>query len=137
MYAGDSLEARFVKLFRMLAPDLANATDDMVLAMMGLCQPMINKERFGDLYGQALVYLVAHRLSLTNIIASSGATSTELIAGNVVAEKEGDLARSFSSGGGNSTGTIGYVDNLDKTSYGLEFKRIRDMCIVTIATRFG
>lgn len=55
-------------------------------------------------------------------------------AGSLVSEKEGDLARSYSSSG---VGTGSYIDNLDKTAYGMEFKRIRDMCIVSIVTRFG
>lgn len=118
----------------MLAPDLADAKEDMIIAMRNLCEPMVNKERFGDLYDQALAYLVAHRLAYINVIAENGAGSSAATAGSLVSEKEGDLARSYSSSG---IGTGSYIDNLDKTAYGMEFKRIRDMCIVSIVTRFG
>ena len=124
-------EHKFVELFRLLAPDLADAKEDMIIAMRNLCEPMLNKERFGDLYDQALAYLVAHRLAYINVIAENGAGSSAATAGSLVSEKEGDLARSYSSSGGS------YIDNLDKTAYGMEFKRIRDMCIVSIVTRFG
>lgn len=127
-------ELKFVELFRLLAPDLADVKEDMIIAMRNLCEPMLNKKRFGELYEQALAYLVAHRLSYMNIIAESGAGSSTATANSLVSEKEGDLARSFSSPG---AGTGSYVDNLDKTAYGMEFKRIRDMCIVSIVTRFG
>ena len=127
-------EHKFVELFRLLAPDLADAKEDMIIAMRNLCEPMLNKERFGDLYDQALAYLVAHRLAYINVIAENGAGSSAAPAGSLVSEKEGDLARSYSSSG---VGTGSYIDNLDKTAYGMEFKRIRDMCIVSIVTRFG
>lgn len=130
-------EKNFITLFRLLAPDLSSVDDEQILAMRLLCEPMLNKERFGDLYEQALVYLVAHRLSYTNSIATGGAGSTGLIAGNIVSEKEGDLARSFGSAIGGGNGATSYMDSLDKTAYGLEFKRIRDMCIFTVVTRFG
>lgn len=128
----DADERKFVEIFRLLAPDLADAKEDMIIAMRKLCEPMLNKERFGDLYDQALAYLVAHRLAYINIIAESGAGSSSATAGSLASEKEGDLARSYNSSGAESS----YVDNLDKTAYGIEYKRIRDMCIVTIATRF-
>lgn len=130
-------EKKFLKLFRLLAPDLSTVDDETVIIMLELCGPMISKERFGDLYDQALVYLVAHRLLYTNLIANGGAGSAKLISGHIVSEKEGDLARSFGSVSGNGNGATSYIDNLDKTSYGLEFKRIRDMCILPIVTRFG
>lgn len=132
-------EEEFLEIFRIIAPELSDTTDAMILAMRKLCLPMISQCRFGDLYDQALAYLVAHRLTYQNMIAAGGgAGSAGVVAGNVVSEKEGDLQRSYGSSGssGNGSGS-GYTDTLDKTAYGLEFKRIRDMVIVTAMTRFG
>ena len=127
----------FLKTFRLLAPDLADATDDMVLAYRKLAEPMISESKFGDLYPQALVYLTAHRLAYQNLIAAGGASSGAVIAGNIVSEKEGDLQRSYGSAGGGASGGNGGTDAYDKTAYGILFKQIRDMRILAAATRFG
>lgn len=128
----------FLKTFRLLAPDLADATDDMVLAYRKLAEPMISESKFGDLYPQALVYLTAHRLAYQNLIAAGGASSGAVIAGNIVSEKEGDLQRSYGSAGGGTSGNgSNYTDAYDKTAYGILFKQMRDMRILAAATRFG
>lgn len=127
----------FLKTFRLLAPDLADATDDMVLAYRKLAEPMISESKFGDLYPQALVYLTAHRLAYQNLIAEGGASSGAVIAGNIVSEKEGDLQRSYGSAGSSASGSGSGADAYDKTAYGILFKQIRDMRILAAATRFG
>ena len=113
-------DAKFLETFRVLAPDLADAKDDLVLAYRKLAEPMISESKFGDLYPQALVYLTAHRMAYQNLIA------------------EGDLQRSYGSAGGGTSGNgSNYTDAYDKTAYGILFKQIRDMRILTAATRFG
>ena len=131
-------DAKFLETFRLLAPDLADATDDMVLAYRKLAEPMISESKFGDLYPQALVYLTAHRMAYQNLIAEGGSSSGAVIAGNVISEKEGDLQRSYGSAGGGTSGNgSNYTDAYDKTAYGILFKRMRDMRILAAATRFG
>lgn len=127
----------FLKTFRLLAPDLADATDDMVLAYRKLAAPMISESKFGDLYPQALVYLTAHRMAYQNLIAEGGSSSGAVIAGNIVSEKEGDLQRSYGSAGSGASGSGSGADAYDKTAYGILFKQIRDMRILAAATRFG
>lgn len=127
----------FLKTFRLLAPDLADATEDMVLAYRKLAEPMISESKFGDLYPQALVYLTAHRMAYQNLIAEGGSSSGAVIAGNVISEKEGDLQRSYGSAGSGASGGTGGTDAYDKTAYGILFKQIRDMRILAAATRFG
>lgn len=138
-------DEQFLRVFHALIPEM-EANDDTVLEMRDLSAPMVSKKRFGDLYVQALCYLVAHRLAVQEIIAadgaggdgSSGALSTRLMAGAVTSEKEGDLQRSYGAAGVSSNdGATSGIDLLDKTAYGAEFKRIRSMCIVTGVTRFG
>ena len=51
------------------------------------------------------------------------------ITGSVTSEKEGDLQRSY----GDKSASF---DMLDKTYYGIEFKRLRSMCVVPIVTRW-
>lgn len=127
----------FLKTFRLLAPDLADATEDMVLAYRKLAEPMISESKFGDLYPQALVYLTAHRMAYQNLIAEGGSSSGAVIAGNIVSEKEGDLQRSYGSAGSGASGSGSGADAYDKTAYGILFKQIRDMRILAAATRFG
>ena len=128
---------QFLKKFRLLAPDLADATDDMVLAYRELVEPMISESKFGSLYPQALVYLTAHKMAYQNLIAEGGSSSGAVIAGNIVSEKEGDLQRSYGSTGNGDSGGSSGTDAYNKTAYGILFKQIRDMRILTAATRFG
>lgn len=130
-------DAKFLETFRLLAPDLADAKDDLVLAYRKLAEPMISESKFGDLYPQALVYLTAHRMAYQNLIAEGGSSSGAVIAGNVISEKEGDLQRSYGSAGGGASGSGSGADAYDKTAYGILFKQIRDMRILAAATRFG
>lgn len=131
-------DAKFLETFRLLAPDLADAKDDLVLAYRKLAEPMISESKFGDLYPQALVYLTAHRMAYQNLIAEGGSSSGAVIAGNVISEKEGDLQRSYGSAGGGTSGNgSNYTDAYDKTAYGISFKQMRDMRILAAATRFG
>lgn len=131
-------DAKFLETFRLLAPDLADAKDDLVLAYRKLAEPMISESKFGDLYPQALVYLTAHRMAYQNLIAEGGASSGAVIAGNIVSEKEGDLQRSYGSAGSGASGSgSNYTDAYDKTAYGILFKQMRDMRILAAATRFG
>ena len=130
-------DAKFLETFRLLAPDLADAKDDLVLAYRKLAEPMISESKFGDLYPQALVYLTAHRMAYQNLIAEGGSSSGAVIAGSVISEKEGDLQRSYGSAGSGASGSGSGADAYDKTAYGILFKQIRDMRILAAATRFG
>ena len=121
-------DAKFLETFRLLAPDLADAKDDLVLAYRKLAEPMISESKFGDLYPQALVYLTAHRMAYQNLIAEDGSSSGAVIAGNVISEKEGDLQRSYGSAGGGTSGNgSNYTDSYDKTAYGILFKQMREI----------
>lgn len=131
----DMDESKFLETFFLLIPNF-DCSDDEILNMLKLTVPMVSKKRFGNLYEQALVYLVAHRLTVQKVIDSldGGAMSSVLTAGDVVSEKEGDLQRSY----GTRTSSVSTDDDLlKKTAYGLEYLRIRAMCLLTGMTRFG
>ena len=130
-------EAKFLKIFYALCPDLADVSEETVLVYRDMAAPMISESKFGDLYPQALVYLTAHRMAYQNLIAEGGSSSGAVIAGNIVSEKEGDLQRSYGSAGSGASGSGSGADAYDKTAYGILFKQIRDMRILAAATRFG
>lgn len=138
-------EQGFLDIFRVLIPDIS-AEDNAILDMCRLSKPMVSRKRFGALYEQALCYLVAHRLVIKDVITAesadgisgaAGAISSKLIAGNILSEKEGDLSRTYGSSSSSSSAGSDGTDPLDKTFYGMEFKRLRKMCVVTGMTRFG
>lgn len=130
-------EAKFLKSFYALCPDLADVSEETVLVYRDMAAPMISESKFGDLYPQALVYLTAHRMAYQNLIAEGGSSSGAVIAGSVISEKEGDLQRSYGSAGSGASGSGSGADAYDKTAYGILFKQIRDMRILAAATRFG
>lgn len=130
-------DAKFLKIFYALCPDLADVSEETVLVYRDMAAPMISESKFGDLYPQALVYLTAHRMAYQNLIAEGGSSSGAVIAGNIVSEKEGDLQRSYGSAGSGASGSGSGADAYDKTAYGILFKQIRDMRILAAATRFG
>lgn len=131
-YTADEEEEKIFRLIRMLAPDLDDVSDSVIMVLIDINKHYVSKEKFKSFYYEAVAYLVAHKAILHQSIASEGASSNALV-GGITSEHEGDLSRSYGSGG---SGTRGYTDTFDKTLYGLEFKRIRDMCIVPVATRF-
>lgn len=128
----DETEQKILQIVRVVAPDLVELSDNMLLALINLHKHHVSKSRFGEFYYEAVAYYVAHKAALHQLIAANGADNGSVV-GGITSEHEGDLSRSYGSGG---SGVHGYTDTLDKTIYGLEFKRIRDMCIVPMATRF-
>jgi hypothetical protein len=125
-----------LQAFRIVAPEYTATTDETVTALIELTAPMISESKFGKLYPMAHAYLVAHWLSWQATIAESGSNSGAATGGRVTAEKEGDLSRSYSDNGNNSN-SGSFTDNLERTAYGLEYKRICRMVITPILTRMG
>ncbi len=132
-HTADEDEQKIFHLVRMLAPDLDELSDNMIYTLIDLHKHYVSKVKFGVFYHEAVAYLVAHKATVHQMLAASGAESGAMVGGGITSEHEGDLSRSYGSAG---SGNRGYNDTFDKTFYGLEFKRIRDMCIAPIATRF-
>ena len=115
--------------FSVICPELI-LTDEELEVYINLVSPMLSESAFGNMYITAFVYLMAHHIVLRQLIAQSGenGSSDVGITGSVTSEKEGDLQRSYGNGSAS-------FDMLDKTYYGIEFKRLRSMCVVPIVTR--
>lgn len=121
-----------LKVFRVIAPEFNNLTDEEVTAMLELFAPMVSKNTFGTKYNLALAYFVAHTLSLNNVYTSvTGASSDASVAG-VKREKEGDLEREYAIPDASD-----YMSLLYKTYYGRMYLQIMKMCAIGIKTRFG
>ena len=121
-----------LKVFRVIAPEFNNLTDEEVTAMLELFSPMVSKHTFGTKYNLALAYFVAHILSLNNVYTSvTGASSDASVAG-VKREKEGDLEREYAIPDASD-----YMSLLYKTYYGRMYLQIMKLCAIGIKTRFG
>lgn len=122
--------------FRLVASEFAATSDDTVNSVIELVSPQVSESKFGKLYNQALAYLAAHWLAWQALITSAGSTGGETTAGRVTSEREGDLSRNYAEGS-RAVGGTSFLDNLEKTAYGLEYKRLARLAIVPVMTRMG
>lgn len=123
-----------LQVFRLVASEFSATSDETVDVVFALVAPQVSESKFGKLYPQAIAYLAAHWLAWQAVITSSGSTGGAATGGRVTSEKEGDLSRSYTDNSRNPT-TSSFADNLDRTAYGLEFKRLTRMAIVPLVTR--
>ena len=123
-----------VKLFRTIAPEFSELTDEEVLTYIDLYKAFVSQKAFGKMYYKALCYFVAHMLTIVGLSEEQGADSSYFTAGNVTMEKEGDLQRSYANVSSSSSSAD---DLLNKTFYGKMFLQIRAMCVMTAMTRMG
>lgn len=117
------------KSFSVICPEITLSDEDFD-TYVDLISPMLSESRFGSMYVTAFVYLMAHYVVLRQLVTDGGASGSAnlSIVSAVTSEKEGDLERSYGAGGG-------ALDMLDKTYYGIEYKRLCSMCIVPVVTR--
>lgn len=105
------------ELLLLIAPELAAIPEPQREAAIGMAE-LQTGEVFGVLRNQAVAYLAAHLLT----ISQRGGSSQE-----IVSRKEGDLAETFST----HTSTTGQSGSgLEATSYGMERLRLRRMAVV-------
>lgn len=121
-----------LKVFRVVAPEFNNMTDEEVTAMLELFAPMVSKNTFGAKYNLALAYFVAHILSLNNVYATVAGSSADGSVAGVKREKEGDLEREYAIPDASD-----YMSLLYKTYYGRMYLQIMKICAIGIKTRFG
>lgn len=123
-----------LETFRLVAPEFSAVNDATVNNAITFVSDEISESKFGSLYTKALAYLAAHFFAW-NAIATAGSTSGAAVGGRIVSEKEGDLSRSYADNG--SQVSSSFTDNLERTAYGLEYKRLARKRIVPILTRMG
>lgn len=121
-----------LKVFRVIAPEFSNLTDEEVTAMLELFAPMVSKNTFGIKYNLALAYFVAHIIALNGLYATAQGSSTDGSVAGIKREKEGDLEREYAIPDASD-----YMSLLYKTYYGRMYLQIMKMCAIGIKTRFG
>ena len=118
-----------LEIFRVIAPEFADATDEVVQANIDIYADLISRSNFGKFYGRAVAFYTAHNMALANMMTSSGSSSTDVIGGAVIREKEGDLEKQYSEGKTTN-------DLLDKTIYGKQYLNLTGIIVpVTIRKR--
>ena len=120
-----------LKVFRVIAPEFNNLTDEEVTAMLELFAPMVSKNTFGTKYNLALAYFVAHILALNGVYATAQGSSTDGSVAGVKREREGDLEREYAIPDASD-----YMSLLYKTYYGRMYLQIMKLCAIGIKTRF-
>lgn len=113
-----------LELIRKIAPEFNDVADEELEGFIDVYADLVSERYFGKHYNKAVVFLVAHQLTLFNIVNSSeaGAGDSSLIAGDVLMEKEGDLQRQY----GNVNTSNSEADSLlNKTYYGKMFISLR------------
>ena len=121
-----------LKVFRVIAPEFSNLTDEEVTAMLELFSPMVSKNTFGTKYNLALAYFVAHIIALNGVYATTQGSSTDGSVAGIKREKEGDLEREYAIPDASD-----YMSLLYKTYYGRMYLQIMKLCAIGIKTRFG
>lgn len=121
-----------LKVFRVIAPEFNNLTDEEVTAMLELFAPMVSKNTFGTKYNLALAYFVAHILALNGLYATAQGSSTDGSVAGIKREREGDLEREYAIPDASD-----YMSLLYKTYYGRMYLQIMKLCAIGIKTRFG
>ena len=120
-----------LKVFRVIAPEFNNLTDEEVTAMLELFAPMVSKNTFGTKYNLALAYFVAHIIALNGVYATAQGSSTDGSVAGIKREREGDLEREYAIPDASD-----YMSLLYKTYYGRMYLQIMKLCAIGIKTRF-
>ena len=121
-----------LRVFRVIASEYNNMTDEEVTAFIELFAPMVSKHTFGAKYNLAVAYLIAHIITLQNQYTSSAGASNNPAVAGVKREKEGDLEREYAI-----PDSSDYMSLLYQTYYGRFYLQLMKMCAIGIKTRFG
>ena len=119
-------------VFRVIAPEFANLTDEQVETMVALYEGFVSKKVFGSKYNLAVAYLTAHLIALNNLYTTTAGASTDASVAGVRREREGDLEREYAIPDASD-----YMSLLYKTYYGRMYLQIMKLCSIGIKTRFG
>lgn len=111
-------------LFRVVvAPEFAAMTDDQINLFGTEAEIEVAERIFGPRYPRACCLITAHLIAMAKKAEKLGGVNST---GQVIKTKVGDLERQYSNDSMN-----GAVNSYDLTSYGKEFKRLRQQCLMT------
>lgn len=126
----EDVKDNVIKLVRAIAPEFDGVDDEQIERLLFFYGDFVSKSYFGKRYERALALLIAHQLTLFQSISDSVAaggdsSSSSIMRGDVVMEKEGDLQRQYS---GDSSSSASASDALlSKTPYGKMYLSLLSM----------
>lgn len=116
-----------LQIFRLVATEFDNLTDETIENWIELTEPLISKRRFKKLYNQALALLTAHRLKMSGYGDSTFGTVGDTL--RVGSYSEGETSIGFTV----NQGTNLMADaELALTPYGLEYLSLRRLVVIPI-----
>ena len=127
-------EAEYEKLIKMVHAvskgEFDSMSEDDLRFWIDFVKPMVSKKQFGDLYFQAIVLLICHKLKMAgegeNSLGELGKVGNSFIASSV---SDGGSSISFAGGG---SGNLQTDAEYSLTVYGLQYLQIRKMCVIPI-----
>lgn len=118
------MAASSLQLFRALAPDLCDETDERVGVFIELAARRLCAAAWGAVYLDAVVYLAAHELIRSPADGSGSDASTS--GGPITSKKAGDLSESYGASKAGSMAKSNTDAELSETLYGRKFLALRD-----------
>lgn len=121
---------KVISYIRLIGEEFNSISDEKLNLWIEMIRPMVSRKQFGNLYEQALAYLVCHKLKMAGNGASPlgdlGAIGIGFAVGSV---SEGGSSISF---GANQSSNLATDAELGLTGYGVQYLNIRRMVIVPI-----
>ena len=118
------------EIVRLIGTEFVAVEDDKIETWIEIVRPMVSRKQFGNLYEQALAYLVCHKLKMGGYgespLGDMGKIGSTFTVGSV---SEGGSSVSF---GVNQGSNLAKDAELALTSYGLQFLHLRRSVIVPI-----
>jgi hypothetical protein len=126
-----------LEIFRLLAAEFSNLTDNEVNNWINLTFPLVSKKKFGAVYEQAVALLAAHRMKLANLSnsATTGESLIEQVGGissiiGINSYTEDNVSVSFKSDLSKSAPVVDGEYSL--TIYGQQYLQLREMTVIPI-----
>ena len=107
----------------LIAPELNTHKDD-ITAWISMAEPYVSKKQYGKLYDQALANLTAHMMTMAGLGDDTYGAAGETM--RLASVSEGNTSVSFNTSLIDPTKADA---ELNATKYGMQYRRIRSMCI--------
>lgn len=118
------------EIIRFIGSEFRDVDYDDIETWIEIVRPMVSRKKFGNLYEQALAYLVCHKLKMVGLgespLGDMGKIGSTFNVGSV---SEGGSSVSF---GVNQGSNLANDAELALTSYGLQFLQLRRSVIIPI-----
>ena len=119
-----------IEMIRLVGSEFADVTDETLGKYVEIVRPMVSRKQFGNLYTQALAYLICHKLKMAghgeNPLGDIGSVGVGFSVGSISA------GRTSVSFGGGASANLSSDGELALTVYGSQYLQIRRSVIVPI-----